>query len=331
MNQIARALRDQADLVSPEPDLDGVLRRIHRTPRRGGSVRITAIAIVVVGTFAAVVATLSLRSGGDSIVASTAPAPVDIAQLGGLVVSDLPAELYVRGTAERSDPAATDGPQSIVVRRADGGINDGTAVVTFPAQGVIPADDVIETRPSTGAMTLALTQSAGRLVVRGVGLTTDEIRAIAEAIEIVNDRPVFDPESDSSEFEVLAAGSHHPPLVRQARHGCADLGEDDLGSLCYTGLSTSLGFEDTLYSGDFQPGPAVNGLPSVVSTVGGGSLTLAWEIKPGVIAYVGYSGNDIGGEQIAALHRIAERTVLIPPTEWSKTQPQVVTQTNDWS
>lgn len=333
MNEIARVLRDQADRVTPKSDLDDVLRRAHHPPRKGSSARVVAIAIVVVvgGGVAAVVATISPRPGGYSIVASTAPPPADIGQLGGLDVPDLPPELYVRSTIERSDPAAADGPQSIVVRRVGGTITNGTAVVTFPAQGIVPADDVIETRPLTGAMTIAMTQSAGRLVVRGVGLTTDEVRAIAQAIEIDDGRPVFDPGSNLSEFEVVAAGSHHPQVIRQARHGCADLGEADLGSLCYTGLSTSLGFEDTLYSRDFQPGPAVNGRPSVISTVGGGSLTLAWETQPGVIAYVGYSGNDIGEGQIAALHRFAERAALIPPTDWSQTQPQVVTQTNDWS
>jgi hypothetical protein len=66
-----------------------------------------------------------------------------------------------------------------------------------------------------------------------------------------------------------------------------------------------------------------------VSAVGGGNATLSWEPRPGIVAFVGYSGNGLADEQIKALARLAARTAVLPPAEWAATQPQVVNQTND--
>ena len=103
-----------------------------------------------------------------------------------------------------------------------------------------------------------------------------------------------------------------------------------LGGLCYTGITTSPGFENALYRVGYQPGPLVHGHPSVVSTVGGGNATLAWEPQPGLVAYVGYSGPALANEQIDALTRLAATSNVISPAEWTASHPQVVSQTNDW-
>lgn len=120
-------------------------------------------------------------------------------------------------------------------------------------------------------------------------------------------------------------------MVREARYGCEPLGEKDAmgAGLCYTGLTTSAGFLEAVYATGFTRGPLVDGHPSLVSAVGGGNATLAWEPQPGVVAYIGYSGDGLGDEQIEALRRLAERSTVVSPAEWSTTRPQIVTQTND--
>jgi hypothetical protein len=137
--------------------------------------------------------------------------------------------------------------------------------------------------------------------------------------------------ASTHDYAVVAIGTERPSAIHEIRYGCYEVGEQGaLGGLCYTGLTTSPGFEAALYGHGFQSGPLVHSHPSVVSTVGGGNATLAWEPQPGLIAYVGYSGNALAAEQIAALTRLANRSTLISAAEWSSSQPQEVTQPNDW-
>ena len=90
--------------------------------------------------------------------------------------------------------------------------------------------------------------------------------------------------------------------------------------------------EDALYARGYESGPLVRGRPSVASEVGGGSTTLAWEPQPGVIAFVAYSGPaGPGPEQVEALARLAERSLLLSPAEWAATGPHTGDQKNDWS
>ena len=134
-----------------------------------------------------------------------------------------------------------------------------------------------------------------------------------------------------SEFTVVAAGPTRPRSIREARYGRDALGgADTRGALCYTGLATSPGFENSRYTRGFRAGPVVPGRPTVVSGVGGGNATLAWEPRPGVIAYVGYSGNAVGDAQIAALAGLAQRAVILSADDWTATRPGVNQQNNAW-
>ena len=334
MNQISKALQRQADVARPQPSLDDVLQRVYRPQQARRAGRVAAISLAAVALVAALGAVVSQRSSGSSSTNSvtTPVVEADIARIGGMIVADVPAEVLVRSTLDRADLGNASGPQSIVVRRLDGSLSEGSAVVSFPVDDSAVRDGAIEMNTSTGALTLSSRRADGHLVVRGVGLSRDEVLAIADATVIVNGRPVFGSTAALPDFEVVAVGPLRPRLIREARIGCAELGERDvLGAMCYTGLTTSPGFEDALYTTDFQAGPTVQGVSSVVSKVGGGSATLAWEIRPGVVAFVGYSGNVVGDEQIAALVRIAERAVLISPSDWAATEPQTVAQVNDWT
>lgn len=251
---------------------------------------------------------------------------------GGLAIASVGSinESYQHSTLVRSDPEAASGPYSVVVRRVDGSLGSASAVVTYTA-GKTGAEEEIVTNPSTGVSTLSTPTTGGRIQVRGVSLSNNEVRAVAMAATIIDGSPVVDLPASLDMFSVVAEGSQRPAMISEARYGCDALGEEQaLGALCYTGVATSLGFEDAVYRGDFEPGPPVAGHASVISKIGGGNATLAWEPRPGVIAYVGYSGNDFGDDQLVALARLANRATFLSPEEWSATEPQVVIQTNQW-
>jgi hypothetical protein len=215
----------------------------------------------------------------------------------------------------------------------DGDLGAGNAVITAPVAVGLQSDSNVHTTSSSGASlsTLVMSRPGGRVLVRGVGLDADEVTAIANATQVVDGRPFVSLPASMYKYTVVAIGTERPSAIHETRYGCDEVGEAGaLGGLCYTGLTTSAGFEAALYSSGFQPGPPVHGHTSVVSTVGGGNATLAWEPQPGLIAYVGYSGNSLAAEQIAALTRLADRSTVISAAEWSASQPQEVTQPNDW-
>jgi hypothetical protein len=263
----------------------------------------------------------------------TLPAPADVAleDIGGLLIGDATSDQsYQHGTLARVDPEAAEGPQAVVVRDRDGNIADRTAVVIYET-GAPPAEPTFRTNPRTDVITFVDDREEGRIVVRGIGLSEDDITAIADSTTIVDGQPVVTNTPELANFEITAADSLRPRRTHESRYGCDALGEQAaLGALCYAGLTTGPGFQAALYGADFRPGPDVNGHLTVVSTVGGGNGTLAWEPTPGLIAYVGYSGSSLGEEQIEAMARLAARATISPPEAWQATQPQVVTQNNGW-
>jgi hypothetical protein len=133
-------------------------------------------------------------------------------------------------------------------------------------------------------------------------------------------------------WEVVGRGPARPPSVREARYGCEPLGEGEaLGAgLCYAALTDLVPFEAALYRDGSTPGPVVAGRPTVVSHVGGGNATLAWELTPGRVAFVGYSGSAFGAAQEAALARLAARARAVSPPAWAASRPQVVAQRLEW-
>jgi hypothetical protein len=221
----------------------------------------------------------------------------------------------------------------VVVRRFDGQLGAGSAVITYPVAADQQADGTVHTLSSSGTTlsTLVASRPGGRILVRSASLDADKVTAIANATRIVDGQPIVSLPESMTEFVVIARGTARPAAIHETRYGCDALGEAGaLGGLCYTGLTTSPGFENALYSRGYQPGPLVQGHPSVVSTVGGGNATLAWEPQPGLIAYVGYSGSALASEQFDALVRLADRSTLTSPAQWAASLTQVVTQTNDW-
>jgi hypothetical protein len=353
------ALLDRAAPPIGLPDVQGVvLRRRAPRPQRHRPVAVAAAAVVVVGGLVGLAQLRVSDSAGsadtDTISSVTAPTTLlttppisdgpdgpegglgqagldDAAGPEGLVVTDPGGdESYGHNTLSRVDNASAAGAYTVVLRHRDGSLVDRTATITYePDEGA--GDESVQVASSTGVATLRIPRGAGRVVVRALGLDTDQLTAVAAATRVVEGRPVIGSSPALSDFAVVAAGSQRPPTISEARYGCDALGESEaLGALCYTGLTTSPGFEASLLAGDFRPGPEVNGRSTVVSAVGGGNGTLAWEPSPGVIAFVGYSGNVLGDDQTAALARLARRTIVVSPDAWEATVPQVVEQRNEW-
>ena len=333
MNDLSDVLERQVARVQPVPDLADVHGRANRRRRRAKTARLVTTSCVVVAAVVGLFAVTRLRSASNAV-AVVPPSEVQVSTVGGLVVTDAGVNIsYPHSTLERVDLQAGTSPFAIVVRRNDGRLGSGSAVVTYPVVGVQQPDGEIRTDSSTGTdiSTAMFSRPGGQILVRAASLTTDEITAIANAARVVGDRPVVSLPESMGNFAVVASGTVRTPMIRESRYGCDALGEAvTLGGLCYTGLVTSPGFEAALYSRSFQPGPTVQGHPSFVSSIGGGSATLAWEPLPGIIAYVGYSGPQLTATQVEALARFAQRTTLITPAEWAATKPQVVHQDNDW-
>jgi len=324
VNRLSEVLREQAARSSPTPDLAGVYRRAHLRQRRGRIARTSLVVFAGLGMIAALAGLAVLRSSETS---PTISPPIPIETLGALSIDGPP---DADTTVERRNSAADTDPRSVVVRRNDGDLGFASAVVTYLSDETGPADRTVVTDSSSGITTVSVLRSGGRLVVRGTSLSDEELVAVAAATTIENGQPVVTPSPSLESFAVVADSPTSPSRIRTVRYGCESLGEPSLGGLCYTGLASSAGFENALYENGFEQGPRVNGQPSVLSSVGGGTATLAWELQPGVIVFVGYSGTELGEEQVAALGRLADRAMLISPDEWSATQPQIVTQPNNW-
>lgn len=320
MNDLAEVLHEQADASRPRPDLDSVLRRSRVLRRRRRGLR-TATALVAVAAVVAIGVGVSASQGGGEHVA------------GGGAGGPLPA-LLITGqpvhTLERSDSGATTGPQTVVLRQADGSLGFHGAVVTFP----------VLTRISGSPVTIdgAAGRIAGGEVVWPMGPAYARVRgdlpdaallAIARATAVREGRPEVTPPPG---LRVVFAGPYRAPFVHEARYGSAELGEGaSLGNgLAYTGVFSAGGFEDRLYATQGRTGFRVQGHPAVLSTVQGGNGTLAWELAPGRIALVGYSGSSLSAGAAQALTRLADRSRLVSAAQWATYHAYVAPQTIDF-
>lgn len=87
-------------------------------------------------------------------------------------------------------------------------------------------------------------------------------------------------------------------------------------------------FEEALYAAGAAPAQTVHGADAVISSVEGGSGTLAWEPSPGVVAYVGWSGAEMSPNAVRAVLSLAQGADLLTPLEWLANKPAVSEQEN---
>lgn len=130
----------------------------------------------------------------------------------------------------------------------------------------------------------------------------------------------------------MSTGTARPHYLREVRYSSDDVGEvgELPRGLTFTGVARCGGFEDLLYAMDTQASGTVRGTPAVITSQLGGNGVLAWEPRPGPVAYVGYSGASLDRGAAAALPRLAERPRLLSPQEWQATDPATVDQLNDF-
>ena len=325
MTNVTDVLAAQAAAVRPTADLADVHRRVRRQRRRSRTTRATVVVLLL--AIGLTVAGARRRSSQGSALVN--PPEVDIESVGALVLPEADGiVLPPNGTVERIDPSAPSSPRSIILRRPGGHLGDGSIVITA-------GHDPSSTDPSAGLPTpvspvTTYDRPHGSISISAAGVPEADIAAIASHTDLIDGAPVVRPTGGLRSYAVASAASNRPPIIREARYGCDAVGEPTLAGLCYTGLATSAGFEDAIYMIGFQPGPPVRGMPTVLSVVGGGSATLAWEPTPGVIAYVGYSGVERAENAGPALARLAERAMIVSSTEWQASNPQRSDQNNNW-
>jgi len=208
-----------------------------------------------------------------------------------------------------------------VVRRADGRLGRGEAVVTFPVDAPPGGREVV----GPGLMVWSIDHRWAR--VRG-DLDPNELATLASRTTVSGGRPVVRPPAG---YAVIATTPYRPPSRRELRYGSDEVGEQAaLGNgLTYTGIAAAGGFQDTLYAGGVRDAVTVNGRPAVISTVYGGNATIAWQPVPGLVAYVGYSGAALDAAAVAALERLAGRARLLSDEQWRALGVQTIDQTND--
>ena len=342
------------DVISFGPDKPR--RPLRRPPRRAVLASLAAVTCTVL----LVAGILMVRRGGDSGAAaepgtaakrsatagpstaaeptqpSIAPRPVTQPaarcsgplELAGLVIEGVP--LDQGRTLERCDRDAARGPWSAVVRRHDGSLGSHGAVVTFPVakpDGGLPVK--VNGAAGTavgGSVTWPLAHKYAR--VRG-DLDQATLLAVASGTTVAGGRPQVRPPAG---YDVVWSGPYRATAVHEVRYGSTEVGEAGAlgGGLTYTGITNGgAGFEDQLYQQGSTPAGLVGGVPAMVSGVSGGNATLAWEMEPGVVAYVGYSGGVLDDAAVAALRRLAARTSLMSLADWWFSNPQTAYQVNE--
>jgi hypothetical protein len=258
--------------------------------------------------------------------APASPCPLAAPEMTGLAFDGIPTQ---DRALESCDLEAENGPWAVVVRRQDGTLGRHGAVVTFPVArpaGGLPIEVAGATGMATaGSVTWPLAGSYAR--IRG-DLDRAELVAIASATVVRRGRPQVRP---SGAYDVVWTGPYRAPVIHEIRYGSDELGEAaTLGGMTYTGITSgAAGFEDQLYLQASVPGGWVGGARAVVSGVAGGNGTLAWEVRPGMVAYIGYSGGMLDDESIKALQRLAGRARYLSPTEWRSSNPNTLCQVNE--
>lgn len=224
-------------------------------------------------------------------------------------------------TLDRWDKTAGSGPWAVVVRRQGGSLARQSAVVTFPAprpgSGRRVSRDGVNGVAAPGVITWSIHGAHAR--IRG-DLGQDDLLHLAAATRITAGRPVVHP---SAGFRVVNEGPYRPSHVREVRYDGGGI-----AGLVYTGVTSLAGFEDQLHAATATFCGTVHGQLAVVSRVGGGNETLAWQLTPALVGYVGFSGGDANGFGVSALHQLADDSHAIDERQWLATKPQIVVQRN---
>jgi hypothetical protein len=260
-----------------------------------------------------------------------APTPSAGAGIAGLAIAGASAD---RATVDRHDPHANSGPWTVTVRRDDGSFGRHGAVVTFPVPdpGSAPSLPVGEAVGAVDGGTV-LWPLARRWAQINGDLTRDQLVAIAIRTVIVDGRPrVRAPDG----FTVTVTEPYRSPHISETRYGGDLPGVPAFDGMLFVGVARGGGFEDRVYEDYTSSGTAavpagrVDGRPAIHSRVPAGNGALAWQLTPGVVAFVGISGAFHDVSEVEGLRRVAELTRVLTPDRWQATKPQQEQQVNDF-
>lgn len=232
---------------------------------------------------------------------------------------------------EHLDNAVTQGPWSLVVRRRDGAFGRHGAVITYPVA------------PSAWGHLVRMGQFRGTAVAAGFvwpiagvyarirgDLPQADLVRLALGTSVVAGRPAV--RRPPAGYSVVLAAPYRSASIREVRYHATELGvaTGRLGGLVSTGLLTDgAGFEDRMYALSATDVGRVHGQPAVAATMVGDRRTVAWEVAPGTVAYLAYSGTD-SDQVIDVLRQLAGQSRPVCGRQWQANAPQRSWQRNDF-
>jgi hypothetical protein len=312
-------------------------------PRRPGPLRWLSILAVVLAV--AGVTTHAVRSA----VSSARPRPVgsDSATVPSTGVIALPAvsqRPFPSDTAavvlgkvpqfaavERTDDAAAHGPWSLVVRRRDGSLGRHGAVITYPVSPPAWGHPVwIGRAIGTAVAGGFVWPLAGKYARIRSDLPPQVVVRLVLATTGVYGVPAIHP---VSAYRPVVAAPYRSGSIHEIRYHASQLGSGAAGldGLIYTGVLTAGGgFEDRLYARSSTDAGQVHGRPAVATVTIGGNEVVAWEVAPGMVAYLGYSGAEPGPHTVEVLRHLASRAHALCGRNWRASSPQRTEQQNDF-
>ena len=255
---------------------------------------------------------------------SQQPFPIDTA---AVVLGEVPQFAAL----ERTDGAAAQGPWSLVVRRRDGSLGRHGAVITYPVSRPAWGHPVrVGRNIGTAVAGGFVWPLAGKHARIRSDLPPPDVVRLAAATTVVNAVPAIHPLSG---YWIALAAPYRSGSIHEVRYHASQLGwgARGLDGLIYTGLLTAGGgFEDRLYARSAADAGQVHGRPAVATVTIGGNDVVAWEVAPGTIAYLGYSGAESGPRTVDVLRHLASRARALCGRHWRASSPQRTEQRNDF-
>jgi hypothetical protein len=255
---------------------------------------------------------------------SQRPFPIDTA---AVVLGEVPQFAAL----ERADGTAAQGPWSLVVRRRDGSLGRHGSVITYPVPPPAWGHPVRVGRAIGTAVAGGFVWPlAGKYARIRSDLPPPEVVRLALATTVVSAVPAVHPVSG---YWIALPAPYRSGSIHEIRYHASQLGSAAAGldGLIYTGLLTAGGgFEDRLYARSAPDAGLVHGRPAVATVTIGGNGVVAWEVAPGTIAYLGYSGAEFGPQTVGVLRQLAGRSRALCGRHWRASSPQRTEQRNDF-
>jgi hypothetical protein len=316
------ALSRQADVVrTPLPDLGDVSCRSRR--RR----RTTALSAAAVAAVVALVGGLTALAIRDPDRQTAVASPVGDPP-GILLSPTQPPATAEHGTIERVDRSAAASGWSLVVRAADGDFGVHSAVVTFPVANMAYGGHTVRIGDVEGVVTeRTITWPLGSGVAEIIGdLPEAQLVVVAAGVREDGAGLAVDP---GPGLHLEYSGPARGRITREARYGADEFGAAPVlgNGLVFADTVTGTAIERlVLASPPLRQNLQVLGHRAAeYGEVGNGGV--AWQVDPGTYAFVGWSGYQVGDEQIAAIVAIADGARFVSEDEWQLTLPQTVENT----